>query len=162
MLGAMMYTMHNCEWLMVREVAALVGVLEALGSVNVLWVMNILERRVLTGQGVATCGFLYLSIPELTTGNPIFEPAQDNVALIAVLEALDPPHPEAAAAGRRQLICVANTHIHANPELNDVKLWQACPTPHPRWCAAVAAAVLCHLLLRECGRGLLNGPAELA
>jgi len=47
------------------------------------------------------------------------------VALIAVLEALDPPHPEAAAAGRRQLICVANTHIHANPELNDVKLWQA-------------------------------------
>jgi hypothetical protein len=25
---------------------------------------------------------------------------------------------------RRTLICVANTHIHANPELNDVKLWQ--------------------------------------
>jgi CCR4-NOT transcription complex subunit 6 len=24
----------------------------------------------------------------------------------------------------RTLICVANTHIHANPELNDVKLWQ--------------------------------------
>jgi hypothetical protein len=24
----------------------------------------------------------------------------------------------------KQLICVANTHIHANPELNDVKLWQ--------------------------------------
>lgn len=53
--------------------------------------------------------------------------AQDNVALIAVLEALDPPNPEAAAAGRRQLICVANTHIHANPELNDVKLWQVGP-----------------------------------
>ncbi len=50
--------------------------------------------------------------------------AQDNVALIAVLEALDPPNPEAAANGRRQLICIANTHIHANPELNDVKLWQ--------------------------------------
>ena len=49
------------------------------------------------------------------------------MALIAVLEALDPPHPEAAAAGRRQLICVANTHIHANPELNDVKLWQVRP-----------------------------------
>ncbi|KAK9806248.1 hypothetical protein WJX72_007236 [[Myrmecia] bisecta] len=49
---------------------------------------------------------------------------KDNVALIAVLEALDPPHPEATAAGRRQLICIANTHIHANPELNDVKLWQ--------------------------------------
>lgn len=47
---------------------------------------------------------------------------QDNVALIAVLEALDPPQPE--GANRRQLICIANTHIHANPELNDVKLWQ--------------------------------------
>ena len=41
-----------------------------------------------------------------------------------MLEALDPPNPEAAANGRRQLICIANTHIHANPELNDVKLWQ--------------------------------------
>ena len=49
---------------------------------------------------------------------------QDNVALIAVLEALDPGHPDTRAGGRRQLICVANTHIHANPELNDVKLWQ--------------------------------------
>lgn len=47
---------------------------------------------------------------------------QDNVALIAVLEALDPPQVESSS--RRQLICVANTHIHANPELNDVKLWQ--------------------------------------
>jgi len=49
---------------------------------------------------------------------------KDNVALIAVLEALEPPDPDAAAAGKRQLICVANTHIHANPELKDVKLWQ--------------------------------------
>eukprot|EP00899_Mesostigma_viride_P011811 jgi/Mesvir1/20630/Mv14856-RA.1 len=49
---------------------------------------------------------------------------KDNVALILVLEAIDPPDPEAAAAGKRQLICVANTHIHANPELKDVKLWQ--------------------------------------
>ncbi|DBA89559.1 hypothetical protein WJX79_010338 [Trebouxia sp. C0005] len=47
---------------------------------------------------------------------------KDNVALIAVLEALDPPQLE--GANRRQLICIANTHIHANPELNDVKLWQ--------------------------------------
>ncbi len=55
--------------------------------------------------------------------------AQDNVALIVVLEALDPPNPDAAAQGRRQLICIANTHIHANPELNDVKLWQARRNP---------------------------------
>ncbi|KAI3426985.1 hypothetical protein D9Q98_006929 [Chlorella vulgaris] len=64
---------------------------------------------------------------------------KDNVALIAVLEALEPPFAEAAPASggstasggsgtasgsRRQLVCVANTHIHSNPELNDVKLWQ--------------------------------------
>jgi CCR4-NOT transcription complex subunit 6 len=47
---------------------------------------------------------------------------QDNVALIAVLEAIQPP--DAGANAQRQLICVANTHIHANPELSDVKLWQ--------------------------------------
>jgi hypothetical protein len=43
------------------------------------------------------------------------------VALIAVLEM---SAAEAQAAGGKQLLCVANTHIHANPELNDVKLWQ--------------------------------------
>lgn len=47
---------------------------------------------------------------------------KDNVALIAVLEALE-PFPDTASS-KRTLICVANTHIHANPELNDVKLWQ--------------------------------------
>jgi hypothetical protein len=49
--------------------------------------------------------------------------SQDNVALIAVLEAIEPGTPEANARSRT-LICVANTHIHANPELNDVKIWQ--------------------------------------
>jgi hypothetical protein len=50
---------------------------------------------------------------------------QDNVALIAVLEALEAPQTEGSGSGsRRPLICIANTHIHANPELNDVKLWQ--------------------------------------
>eukprot|EP00887_Chlorella_sp_A99_P001164 scaffold14.g1164.t1 len=55
---------------------------------------------------------------------------KDNVALIAVLEALDPPfggeggRSGSGAPTRRQLICVANTHIHSNSELNDVKLWQ--------------------------------------
>lgn len=65
------------------------------------------------------------------------------MALIAVLEALVPPFPQANGPegadkpNRRQLLCVANTHIHANPELNDVKLWQVdlC-TPHsPCACA---------------------------
>ena len=90
---------------------------------------------------------------------------KDNVALIAVLEALDHPYTpeekpsligpqkekdkeeenteqastENSGSGpassknesshtvnppRRQLLCVANTHIHSNPELGDVKLWQ--------------------------------------
>ena len=60
---------------------------------------------------------------------------QDNVALIAVLEALDPPQLE--GSNRRQLICVANTHIHANPELNDVKLWQVCPVLCCQTCMTV-------------------------
>ncbi len=71
---------------------------------------------------------------------------QDNVALIAVLEAVEPSPGDGAlgpgggalggggsgggAGGggggnnRRTLICVANTHIHANKDLTDVKLWQ--------------------------------------
>ncbi|CAO2831871.1 unnamed protein product [Amaranthus hypochondriacus] len=48
---------------------------------------------------------------------------KDNVALIVVLEAkfshqgVDPP-------GKRQLVCVANTHVNVQQELKDVKLWQ--------------------------------------
>jgi hypothetical protein len=48
--------------------------------------------------------------------------AQDNVALIVVLDSLEAP--DLDQPGKRQLVCVANTHIHANPELKDVKLWQ--------------------------------------
>jgi CCR4-NOT transcription complex subunit 6 len=53
-----------------------------------------------------------------------------NVALILVLEGCDAnsrdvnsrnAHVEGIA---RSLVCVANTHIHANQELSDVKLWQ--------------------------------------
>lgn len=46
---------------------------------------------------------------------------KDNVALIAVLEAVEAGP---ADGNRRTLICVANTHIHANKDLTDVKLWQ--------------------------------------
>uniref|UniRef100_A0A6V7QUE9 poly(A)-specific ribonuclease n=1 Tax=Ananas comosus var. bracteatus TaxID=296719 RepID=A0A6V7QUE9_ANACO len=48
---------------------------------------------------------------------------KDNIALIAVLEAKfgnsggDNP-------GKRQLLCVANTHVNVHPDLKDVKLWQ--------------------------------------
>ncbi|KAL3533966.1 hypothetical protein ACH5RR_007487 [Cinchona calisaya] len=48
---------------------------------------------------------------------------KDNIALILVLEAkftnqgVDNP-------GKRQLVCLANTHINVQQELKDVKLWQ--------------------------------------
>uniref|UniRef100_A0A7S0UU93 Endonuclease/exonuclease/phosphatase domain-containing protein n=1 Tax=Polytomella parva TaxID=51329 RepID=A0A7S0UU93_9CHLO len=43
---------------------------------------------------------------------------KDNVALLTVLE-----FNESVQSGRK-LVCVANTHIHANPDLTDVKIWQ--------------------------------------
>mmetsp|Transcript_13707 Transcript_13707/g.18821 ORF Transcript_13707/g.18821 Transcript_13707/m.18821 type:complete len:566 (+) Transcript_13707:94-1791(+) len=46
---------------------------------------------------------------------------KDNVALIVVLDFIKGAEEE---GGARQLVCVANTHILANPELKDVKLWQ--------------------------------------
>ena len=55
------------------------------------------------------------------------------MALIVVLDSLEAP--DLDQPGKRQLVCVANTHIHANPELKDVKLWQVltsayvCSTP---------------------------------
>jgi hypothetical protein len=52
---------------------------------------------------------------------------QDNVALIVVLDSLEAP--DLDQPGKRQLVCVANTHIHANPELKDVKLWQVLAHP---------------------------------
>ncbi|XP_073005540.1 carbon catabolite repressor protein 4 homolog 1-like isoform X1 [Typha latifolia] len=43
---------------------------------------------------------------------------KDNVALIVVLEA------KFSAPGKRQLLCVANTHVHVHQDHHDVKLWQ--------------------------------------
>lgn len=48
-----------------------------------------------------------------------------NVALILVLEGCETmPSTSRDTAKYRSLVCVANTHIHANQELSDVKLWQ--------------------------------------
>lgn len=48
---------------------------------------------------------------------------KDNVALIAVLEAKSNQQgPD--SHGKRQLLCVANTHVNVHQELKDVKLWQ--------------------------------------
>ncbi|KAL1189809.1 Carbon catabolite repressor-like protein [Cardamine amara subsp. amara] len=48
---------------------------------------------------------------------------KDNIALIVVLEAKFGNQP-ADPSGKRQLICVANTHVNVQQELKDVKLWQ--------------------------------------
>ncbi|KAJ8448115.1 hypothetical protein Cgig2_031839 [Carnegiea gigantea] len=48
---------------------------------------------------------------------------KDNVALIAVLEAKF-SHQGMDNPGKRQLLCVANTHVNVHQELKDVKLWQ--------------------------------------
>ncbi|XXG46111.1 hypothetical protein AAC387_Pa02g1030 [Persea americana] len=48
---------------------------------------------------------------------------KDNVALIAVLEAKFNNH-GTEAPGKRQLLCVANTHVNVSQDLKDVKLWQ--------------------------------------
>ncbi|KAG2549144.1 carbon catabolite repressor protein 4 homolog 1-like isoform X2 [Panicum virgatum] len=48
---------------------------------------------------------------------------KDNIALIAVLEAKFGNH-GAENPGKRQLLCVANTHINVHQDLKDVKLWE--------------------------------------
>ncbi|MQL97533.1 hypothetical protein Taro_030227 [Colocasia esculenta] len=48
---------------------------------------------------------------------------KDNVALIVVLEAKFSNH-GADTPGKRQLLCVANTHVNVHHDLKDVKLWQ--------------------------------------
>nr|GEV66607.1 carbon catabolite repressor protein 4 homolog 1-like [Tanacetum cinerariifolium] len=48
---------------------------------------------------------------------------KDNVALIAVLEAKF-SNQGVDNHGKRQLVCVANTHVNVQHELKDVKLWQ--------------------------------------
>ncbi|RDY07175.1 Carbon catabolite repressor protein 4-like 2 [Mucuna pruriens] len=48
---------------------------------------------------------------------------KDNVALIVVLEAKVHNQP-VDNPGKRQLLCVANTHVNVHQDLKDVKLWQ--------------------------------------
>ncbi|KAJ0788011.1 putative poly(A)-specific ribonuclease [Helianthus annuus] len=48
---------------------------------------------------------------------------KDNVALIVVLEAKF-GNQGVDTLGKRQLVCVANTHVNVQHELKDVKLWQ--------------------------------------
>ena len=48
---------------------------------------------------------------------------KDNIALIVVLEAKVINQP-VDNPGKRQLLCVANTHVNVHHDLKDVKLWQ--------------------------------------
>ncbi|KAI3830125.1 hypothetical protein L1987_04259 [Smallanthus sonchifolius] len=48
---------------------------------------------------------------------------KDNVALIVVLEAKFSDH-GVDNPGKRQLVCVANTHVNVQQDLKDVKLWE--------------------------------------
>lgn len=47
-----------------------------------------------------------------------------NIALMAVLEDLSPPPPGSGRRRRKRQLCVANTHIHWDPDFADIKLWQ--------------------------------------
>lgn len=47
---------------------------------------------------------------------------KDNIALILVLSLRNAP----SLDGSHKLLCVANTHVHANPEHTDVKVLQVC------------------------------------
>ncbi|CAH8392504.1 unnamed protein product [Eruca vesicaria subsp. sativa] len=63
------------------------------------------------------------AIPPAQKRNALNRLVKDNIALIVVLEAKFGNQPT-DIAGKRQLICVANTHVNVQQELKDVKLWQ--------------------------------------
>ncbi|PIN07168.1 Glucose-repressible alcohol dehydrogenase transcriptional effector CCR4 [Handroanthus impetiginosus] len=62
-------------------------------------------------------------VPSAQKKNALNRLVKDNIALILVLEAkfsyqgIDNP-------GKRQLVCVANTHVNVHQDMKDVKLWQ--------------------------------------
>ncbi|KAK1266794.1 hypothetical protein QJS04_geneDACA014593 [Acorus gramineus] len=62
-------------------------------------------------------------IPTAQKKNALNRLLKDNIALIVVLEAKFSNH-GADTPGKRQLLCVANTHINVHHDLKDVKLWQ--------------------------------------
>ncbi|KAL0334241.1 UNVERIFIED_CONTAM: Carbon catabolite repressor protein 41 [Sesamum angustifolium] len=69
-------------------------------------------------------------VPSAQKKNALNRLVKDNVALIVVLEAkfnnqgIDNP-------GKRQLVCMANTHVNVHQELKDVKLWQVRGVRYP-------------------------------
>ncbi|GER52460.1 glucose-repressible alcohol dehydrogenasetranscriptional effector [Striga asiatica] len=62
-------------------------------------------------------------VPSSQKNNALNRLIKDNISLIIVLEAKFGDH-GIDNPGKRQLVCVANTHVHVHQELKDVKLWQ--------------------------------------
>ncbi|KAJ0087872.1 hypothetical protein Patl1_32901 [Pistacia atlantica] len=62
-------------------------------------------------------------LPSAQKKNALNRLVKDNVALIVVLEAKF-NNQGADNPGKRQLLCVANTHVNIHQDLKDVKLWQ--------------------------------------
>ncbi|XP_044509056.1 carbon catabolite repressor protein 4 homolog 1-like [Mangifera indica] len=62
-------------------------------------------------------------LPTAQKKNALNRLVKDNVALIVVLEAKF-NNQGADNPGKRQLLCVANTHVNVHQDLKDVKLWQ--------------------------------------
>ncbi|CAO2822106.1 unnamed protein product [Amaranthus hypochondriacus] len=62
-------------------------------------------------------------VPITQKKTALYRLVKDNVALIAVLEAKFTHH-GGDTPGKRQLFCVANTHVNVHQEHKDVKLWQ--------------------------------------
>ncbi|KAF4369018.1 hypothetical protein F8388_013347 [Cannabis sativa] len=63
-------------------------------------------------------------IPSAQKKSALSRLVKDNVALIVVLEAKFSNQGGAENPGKRQLLCVANTHVNVHHDLKDVKLWQ--------------------------------------
>ncbi|GAB2233085.1 hypothetical protein Droror1_Dr00002300 [Drosera rotundifolia] len=62
-------------------------------------------------------------VPNGQKKNALHRLIKDNVALIVVVEAKF-NHQGDDNLGKRQLLCVANTHVNVHHDLKDVKLWQ--------------------------------------
>ncbi|XP_044495456.1 carbon catabolite repressor protein 4 homolog 1-like [Mangifera indica] len=62
-------------------------------------------------------------LPSAQKKNALNRLVKDNVALIVVLEARF-NNQGADNPGKRQLLCVANTHVNIHQDLKDVKIWQ--------------------------------------
>ncbi|KAG5555497.1 hypothetical protein RHGRI_006221 [Rhododendron griersonianum] len=89
-------------------------------------------------------------VPSVQKKTALSRLVKDNVALIVVLEAkfinqvIDNP-------GKRQLVCVANTHVNVHQDLKDVKLWQVVlqnPVPSYAFLSCTQFPFSVHTLLK--------------